>query len=258
MNARTLQHDGSPQEFAEFGCTMETCSPRETLTWAAERYGSRLTFATGFGAEGCLLIDLIARHQLPIDLFTLDTGLLFPETYDLWRRLEDRYALKIRSVQPALSVEAQAARHGNRLWDLAPDRCCELRKVLPLKAELAKVEAWITAIRREQTPDRADALVVEWDARFGIAKVNPLVRWTRKDVWSYLLAHDVPYNRLHDQGYPSIGCLPCTSTVAAGEDDRAGRWRGRAQAECGLHVTIVPTAVAAESGSQSAKNTKPQ
>ena len=254
----TTQHAPSHRELAELGRAMETSSPEETLTWAADRYGSRLTFATGFGVEGCLLIDLIGRHELPIDLFTLDTGLLFSETYELWRRLEDRYTLRIRGVQPEWSVGAQAARHGGRLWDRAPDRCCEIRKVLPLQAELAKVDAWITAIRRDQTPERENAQVVEWDARFAIAKINPLVRWTRKDVSSYLLAHDVPYNRLHDQGYPSIGCVPCTSQVEAGEDDRAGRWRGHAKTECGLHGAVLPTAVVVEAGGQSAESTTPR
>ena len=176
-----------------------------------------------------MLIDLIGRHRLPIDIFTLDTGLLFPETYDLWRRLEARYDLRIRSVTPELSVEGQAAVHGDRLWERQPEHCCGMRKVVPLKAELARVDAWITAIRRDQTPQRAGALVVEPDAKFGIVKVNPLVRWTKRHVWAHILEHDVPYNPLHDNGYPSIGCAPCTSAVKPGEDERAGRWRGTAQ-----------------------------
>ena len=121
----------------------------------------------------------------------------------------------------------------------APDRCCELRKVQPLRAELAGWDAWVTAIRRDQTPDRAGARVVEHDRRFGLIKVNPLVAWTHRDVWRHLAAHDVPYNPLHDRGYPSIGCRPCTGPVADGEDPRAGRWRGRGKNECGLHVLPV-------------------
>ncbi len=210
------------------------------LSWAVERFGRRLTFATGFGAEGCALIDLIGRYQLPIDVFTLDTGLLFDETYALWRRLETRYGITVRGVRPELSVAAQAQRHGDRLWEREPDRCCGMRKLLPLRVELAQVDAWITAIRREQTPQRANALVIEWDAKFEIAKVNPLVRWTKKDVWTYLRQHDVPYNPLHDQGYPSVGCRPCTTQARTGEDDRAGRWRGVAKTECGLHGPAVP------------------
>ncbi len=222
---------------------LETSSTAEILTWAVARFGRRLTFATGFGAEGCVLIDLIGRHGLPIDVFTLDTGLLFDETYELWRRLETKYGLTIRGVEPELSVADQAFTHGDRLWERAPDRCCGMRKVFPLQTELARVDAWITAIRREQTPQRANALVVEWDTKFEIAKVNPLVRWTKTDVWAHLIQHDVPYNPLHDQGYPSVGCQPCTSQVGSGEDDRAGRWRGIAKTECGLHGPTVPVHV---------------
>jgi phosphoadenosine phosphosulfate reductase len=209
-------------------------SPAEILRWAAAHI-PRLTFATGFGAEGCAIIDLIARHALPIDLFTLDTGLLFPETYELWQRLEARYGVTIRAVRPAQSVEQQAAAHGPTLWERDPDRCCELRKVAPLRAALAGWDGWITAIRRDQTAERAYARVVERDAKFGLLKVNPLVAWTTDDVWGHLYAHDVPYNPLHDRGFPSIGCQPCTLAVLAGEDARAGRWRGKRKTECGIH-----------------------
>ena len=227
-----------PRTVAETGRALETDSPLEILRWATDRYGPRLTFATGFGAEGCVLIDVIGRHCLPVDIFTLDTGLLFPETYDLWKRLETRYGLTIRRVAPELSVEQQAAAHGPELWARQPDRCCDMRKVTPLVAQLSQFDAWITAIRREQTDHRADAQPVEWDKKFGLAKVNPLVRWTKKEVWAHLLEHDVPYNPLHDRGYPSVGCLPCTSHVNAGEDDRTGRWRGNAKTECGLHANV--------------------
>src|SRR5262249_7342801 len=117
-----------------------------------------------------------------------------------------------------------------------PDGCCALRKTAPLRAALKGMDLWITAIRRDQTPERANAKIVEHDARFDILKVNPLARWTSKDVWRFMHANDVPYNPLHDQGYPSIGCLPCTSAVADGEDARAGRWRGLEKRECGLHL----------------------
>ena len=236
----TVESDVTPDEFEAVGRAMEGSSALETLSWAAERYASRLTFATGFGPEGCVLVDLIGQHKLPIDIFTLDTGLLFEETYELWRRLEARYNVRIRGVEPVQSVDAQAAAHGDRLWERAPNRCCDLRKVVPLEAELANVDAWITAIRREQTPQRANALVVEWDTKFDVAKINPLVRWTKKDVWAHVLKHEVPYNPLHDESYPSLGCVPCTSAVRRGEDDRAGRWRGVAKTECGLHGPVIP------------------
>jgi phosphoadenosine phosphosulfate reductase len=229
----------SREELAHVALELEGRSAEEVLAWAADRYAPRLTFATGFGLEGCAIIDLIARASLPIDLFTLDTGLLFPETYDLWRRLEDRYHVTIRAVRPEHTVDEQAASEGPELWGSDPDRCCELRKMQPLRGTLAAFDAWLSAIRRDQTPDRAGAPVVGWDGRFGLVKVNPLVRWTFDEVRAYVRAHDVPYNVLHDQGYPSIGCWPCTSPVAVGEDPRAGRWRGREKKECGLHIRPV-------------------
>ena len=215
---------------------LEGRHPREILRWAADCFAPGLTFATGFGVEGCVLIDLIGRHRLPIDLFTLDTGLLFPETYQLWRQLEERYNLTIRGVQPAWTVKEQAQHTGGELWKSNATRCCELRKLTPLRAALQGFTAWVTAIRRDQTPDRAAAAVVEPDPKFGLVKVNPLVAWTSMDVWAYIHEHDVPYNPLHDHGYPSIGCWPCTTSVAPGEDPRAGRWRGQGKTECGLHT----------------------
>jgi phosphoadenylyl-sulfate reductase (thioredoxin) len=220
---------------------LEGRSAAEILTWAARQFAPRVALGTGFGAEGCVLVHLIAEEQLPIDVFTLDTGLLFPETYELWRRLETRYNIRIRGVQPALSVSAQAAEYGDALWMHDPDRCCELRKMAPLQGELAGVDAWITAIRRDQTRRRATAAVVEQDQSSDRVKINPLAAWTRDDVWAFIRANDVPYNPLHDRGYPSIGCVPCTTAVVPGEDPRAGRWRGHAKTECGLHL---PAAVA--------------
>jgi phosphoadenylyl-sulfate reductase (thioredoxin) len=200
----------------------------EILAWAAE-HAPRITFATGFGAEGCVIIDHVARGKLPIDLFTLDTGVLFPETYALWKQLEAHYGVEIRAVRPTDPIDGE--------WLLDSDRCCERRKIAPLRAELARFDAWITAIRRDQTPERAGARVIEHDRKFGLLKINPLVAWTHDDVWAYVYAHDVPVNPLHELGYPSIGCRPCTSPIVPGENLRAGRWRGAGKRECGLHVT---------------------
>jgi phosphoadenosine phosphosulfate reductase len=208
----------------------------DVLAWAATTFAPRIAFATGFGAEGCVLVHLIAEQQLSIEVFTLDTGVLFPETIDLWRRLECRYDIRIRGVQPALTLQQQAAEYGAALWDREPDRCCAIRKVAPLDAALPGFDAWITAIRRDQTAHRRTARVVERDARFGLVKINPLAAWTRDEVWDFIREHDIPYNPLHDRGYPSIGCEPCTAPVADGEDPRAGRWRGREKNECGLHM----------------------
>jgi phosphoadenylyl-sulfate reductase (thioredoxin) len=220
---------------------LEGRTAAEILRWAADRFAPRIGFGTGFGAEGCVLVHLIAEQSLPIDVFTLDTGLLFPETYELWDRLERRYGLRIRAVPPPLSLREQAAAHGEDLWRRDPDRCCGIRKVAPLQGLLAGLDAWVTAIRRDQTPERAGAGVVESPSTGGHVKVNPLASWSHADVWAFIRAHDVPYNALHDRGYPSIGCAPCTTPVAPGEDPRSGRWRGRMKTECGLHV--VPAAV---------------
>lgn len=234
LDAPTARPDR--ETLAAYSAELEGQSAEAILRWAAGRYSPRLTFASGFGIEGCVLLDIIGRNQLPVDLFTLDTGLLFPETYELWGRLEAKYGFTIRGVRPQHTVAEQEQIEGRALWSIDPDRCCELRKMVPLRAQLEGFDAWISAIRRDQTPDRADAPVVGWDGKFGLVKINPLVAWTFDDVKAYVKAHHVPYNALHDQGYPSIGCQPCTTPVAPGEDPRAGRWRGREKKECGLHL----------------------
>jgi phosphoadenylyl-sulfate reductase (thioredoxin) len=221
---------------AELSPVTDDRRPEETLTWAAEKFGSQVVMATAFGPEGCVLIDMIARNDLPIRIVTIDTGLFFSETQALWHQLEERYGIQIEAVRPQQSIEQQAAAHGDKLWESNPDRCCELRKVAPFQAALAGMDAWITSVRRDQTQQRADSDIVEQDDRFGVVKVNPLAHWSRDRVWAYLKEHDVPVNPLHALGYPSIGCMPCTSRVQAGEDPRAGRWRGSQKTECGLHV----------------------
>ena len=222
------------KELSRYGGSMEAWQPAEILSWAVERF-PRVGFATGFGVEGCVLIDVIGRARLPIDLFTLDTGLLFPETHALWRRLEERYGITIRALRPERSVAQQATEFGERLWERDPERCCGMRKVAPLREALAGLDAWVTAIRRDQTRERSGVGIVEWDDRFGLAKVNPLAQWTAPDIWLYVRQNDVPFNPLHERGYPSIGCVPCTSPVLPGEEPRAGRWRGFEKKECGIH-----------------------
>jgi phosphoadenosine phosphosulfate reductase len=218
---------------------LEEADAADIVRWAAERFGQKLTFATSLGLEDCVLTDMIGRQSLPVTIFTLDTGLLFPETYALKARIEQKYGLAITAVRPQYTVDEQSGREGAELWLRDPDQCCELRKMQPLRATLAGYDAWITAIRRDQTPERATAPVVGWDGRFGLVKINPLVRWTFADVQAYVQEHQVPYNPLHDQNYPSIGCVPCTSPVQPGEDPRSGRWRGREKTECGLHLLPV-------------------
>ena len=215
---------------------LEGSHPAEVLAWAAHNFEGRIALATSFGVEDCVLMSMAAEAGLKLSYFTLDTGVLFPETYALWRQVEQKYGVKVEGVLPAQTIVEQAAAHGDALWAREPNRCCNLRKVEPLKQHLSKFAAWVTAIRRDQSKDRANAAVVEHDARFGLVKVNPLVAWSEKDVWRWVHEHDVPYNPLHDRGYPSIGCVHCTSPVKPGEDPRSGRWRGSEKTECGLHV----------------------
>ena len=224
------------RQIADWADALDGAAPADILAWAAAEFAPRIGFATGLGAEGCVLIHHIGMAGLPIDLFTIDTGVLFPETLELRHRLEQAYGIVIRRVQPALSLDAQAAAHGPELWERDPDRCCAMRKVQPLDAERAHLDAWISAIRRDQTRTRATAHVVERDRASGLVKVNPLVTWTHAQVWSFIRTHGIPYHPLHDRGYPSIGCEPCTTPVSEGEDPRAGRWRGRDKTECGLHL----------------------
>jgi phosphoadenosine phosphosulfate reductase len=226
-----------PADLPRLAEALEGKPPAEILAAVAPRFPGRIALANSFGAEDCVLVDVIARARLPIDVFTIDTGCLFAETYALWTRLEERYAVTFR----ALKAEAPALEPGlPPPWERDPDACCDLRKVRPLRAELARLDAWVTGIRRDQTPERAHARVVEWDARFGLVKVNPLAAWTSEDVWTHVRRHDVPTNPLHERGFHSIGCAPCTSPVKPGEDPRAGRWRGREKTECGLHVDRSP------------------
>src|ERR1041384_66405 len=221
----------------EAAALLEQRQPEQTLEWAFNEFGASVTLATGFGVEGVALIDMAAKRNLRIDVFFLDTSFLFPETYALRRRLEDRYGIAIRSYQTDLSPEQQDISFGPRLWSTDPDLCCRLRKLEPLKEALKNRRAWITAIRRDQTIERSNARVVEWDYQWKLVKINPLVRWSKKNVWDYISRNNVPYNPLHDKGYPSIGCTHCTVAIDNSEDQRAGRWPGREKQECGIHWT---------------------
>jgi phosphoadenosine phosphosulfate reductase len=216
-------------------------APQEILAWAAGRFAPRIAFSIGFGRAGCVLLHMIAAERLPIPVFTVDTGLLFPETYALWKRLEESYGIPIRLVQPRQTLADQTEQYGEKLWERDPDACCQLRKVEPFEQEIAGLGAWVTAIRRDQTPERRDSRVVEQGGRFGLVKISPLLDWTRDDVTRFVEAHDVPTSTLHAQGYPSIGCRPCTTPVRPGEDLRSGRWRGAVKTECGLHAPSKPS-----------------
>ena len=233
--ASALGEGSGVAELREIAEGFEGASPEAVLYWAAGKFGEEVALATGFGAEGCVLIDMLARVAPRMRVFYLDTDLLFPETYALAERLRARYGVRFERRATRLTLAAQEELYGARLWERDPEECCRLRKVEPLREMLAGLRAWVTAIRREQTHARAAAGVVEHDAKFDLVKINPLAAWTARDVWSYVLKNDVPYNPLHDLSYASVGCLPCTTPVRIGEDPRAGRWRGTAKTECGLH-----------------------
>jgi phosphoadenosine phosphosulfate reductase len=215
---------------------LQNSEPDALLEWAISQYPT-ITMATAFGAEGCVILEMLSRVKggRDVRVFNLDTGYQFEETLRLRETIAEKYGIVVEFVRPEESVAQMEARLGGPIHQTNPDECCRMRKIVPLREALKGHEAWITAIRKDQTTDRATADVVEWDARFGLVKVNPLANWTRNDVWTYITINDVPYNPLHDQGYPSIGCFPCTRKVVTGEDERSGRWSSFAKLECGLH-----------------------
>jgi phosphoadenosine phosphosulfate reductase len=215
----------------------------EILAWAWERFGSRAAIGTSFQGAGLVLMHLAKQRRLPFSVFTLDTGLLFPETVALKQRLEKFFGYGIESLAPDLTVEQQAAAHGPELWKRDPDLCCTMRKVLPLQNKLGQLDCWITGLRRQQSTTRADIGVLElyvFDEASGrdLVKLNPMAHWSREAVWRYVQEHRIPYNPLHDRGYRSIGCWPCTQPSGGGENERAGRWTGFNKSECGIHTFL--------------------
>jgi phosphoadenosine phosphosulfate reductase len=209
---------------------VEPMSAEEVLAFVAERFGDRLMVACSFQKESSVIIDMLASVAPRTRLFTLDTGLFFPETYATWRALEERYGVRVEAFQ-GMTLARQAAVHGDELWRRDSDACCEIRRVSPLEEALAGADAWVSGVRREQSRSRAGTAKVAWDSRYGLWKANPLADWSERDVWTYLAERDVPYNELHDRGYGSIGCTHCTVPGAG----REGRWAGSAKTECGLH-----------------------
>ncbi|TVY06645.1 phosphoadenylyl-sulfate reductase [Paenibacillus cremeus] len=212
----------------------ETKSAEELIAWAVGKFPN-ITLACSFGAEDVVLVDILQKVSPKTDIFYLDTNVHFKETYETRDRLQKHYGLEFVQVLPKLTLEEQAERHGDELWKSDPTQCCNIRKVDPLTDILKNYNAWITGIRRDQAPTRANAKKVEYDVKFGLVKFNPLADWTSEDVWNYIRNNNIIYNPLHDQNYPSIGCEHCTRQVAAGEDPRAGRWSGFEKTECGLH-----------------------
>lgn len=214
----------------------EAWDAQEVVRWGLTGFHPHAAVASSFGAEDVVLIDMAARVRPDFRVFTLDTDFLFPETYSLLEQIERKYGVRVERAKSLLTPEQQAEQWGPALWSRDPNQCCNLRKVEPLKAQLNGLSAWVTGIRRDQAATRADAKKIEWDNRFGLIKLNPLADWTWARVWEYIRANQVPYNPLHEQNYPSIGCTYCTRPVAPGEDPRAGRWSGFEKTECGLHI----------------------
>jgi phosphoadenosine phosphosulfate reductase len=232
----------TPEEVQALNRRFDGLSTADVLRWAAERFGSRAGIGTSFQGAGLVIMHLAKSQDLRIPVFTLDTGLLFPEARELRERLENFFGFRIEVLEPDLTVEQQAAAEGPELWKRDPDLCCTIRKVLPLQTRLAELDCWITGLRRQQSESRAGVGIVEqylFDEASGrdIVKLNPLANWSREAVWNYIREHGIPYNPLHDQGYRSIGCQPCT-TKAAGENERGGRWIGFNKAECGIHTFL--------------------
>lgn len=223
---------------SEFGPQTST---EEFICWSLRRFrGWRTTFATSFGMEGCALIDMYAQRGKPMEIVYLDTGFFFDETLDLIERMKERYPhLSFVNRGTSLSPEEQAETYGERLWEKNPDLCCKLRKVDPMAAVMRSSDIWISSIRRSQSPSRADLELIEWDDRWEVLKLSPLAFWERDEIWTYVQENDVPYNELHEQGFPTVGCTHCTRPVegaAPSEYTRLGRWSGFEKTECGLHL----------------------
>lgn len=213
---------------------LETATAEEIIAWAVETFPN-ITFACSFGAEDVVLVDMLQKISPKTDIFYLDTDFHFKETYETRNALSDRYELDFVRVSPTITPEEQAQQFGDELWKIDPNACCNIRKVEPLTRILSQYDAWITGIRRDQAPTRANAKKIEYDTKFGLVKFNPIAGWTSEDVWQYIRDNNVIYNPLHDRHYPSIGCEHCTRQVMPGEDPRAGRWSGSEKTECGLH-----------------------
>ena len=236
--SESVQTQPVMEQLEELNQRFEGQTPQDVLAYALEQYFPSIVLACSFGPEDVVLWDMMYQINPKASLFYLDTDFLFNETHDVRHRIIAKYLLapdQLIKVTPALTPEQQAEKFGEALWLRQPDQCCKIRKVEPLTRILKNYSAWVTGIRRDQAPTRANSKMVEWDGKFELVKFNPLAAWTNDDVWAYIKAHDVPYNVLHDQNYPSIGCTHCTAQVKPGEDPRSGRWQNSEKTECGLH-----------------------
>ncbi|WP_256235357.1 phosphoadenylyl-sulfate reductase [Bacillus sp. EB600] len=208
----------------------------DILKWVYREYGEEIIYSCSFGAEGIVLIDLIYKVNKTAKIIFLETGLHFPETYEVIEQVKERYPLlHIKLVKPKISLKEQTKWYGEELWRFNPNLCCHMRKVVPMKEALSDAKAWISGLRREQSPSRSKTQYINKDDKFQKIKICPLIHWSWDDIMTYIQLNKLPYNPLHDKGYPSIGCAPCTFPVMETDDFRAGRWTGHNKTECGLH-----------------------
>jgi phosphoadenosine phosphosulfate reductase len=226
--------DGELVDARELTAEVEPLEAEETILWAKERFGRDLRFAVSFQKTSSVVVDMVARLDPDSRFFYVDTGLLFPETYATREALAQRYGIEFERFAD-LPLAEQEQRRAANLIRPDQDGCCADRKVELMRTALGEVSCWVSGIRRVDSPTRANAPKFGWDERFGLWKLNPLADWDEKRVWNYIKEHHVPYNPLHDQGYPSIGCMPCTTVAPMGADERAGRWAGTDRTECGIH-----------------------
>ena len=213
---------------------LEPKGAREALEWAFETFHPSLYIACSFQKTSSVVIDIATKIAPDARFFYLDTDVLFEETYETRDRLAEHYGIEFERYHN-ITIEEQARRYGDELWKRDPDSCCGIRKVEPMRDALSSVETWVSGIRREDSQHRSHAPKFAWDKRFGLWKLNPIADWTQEQVWDYIQENRVPYNALHDQNYPSIGCTHCTKPVAPGDDPRAGRWAGASKTECGIN-----------------------
>ncbi|HHY74829.1 MAG TPA: phosphoadenylyl-sulfate reductase [Bacillus bacterium] len=228
--------------------TYELCSEEEIqsisfkeslscLKWAYEQYGDKIVYACSFGAESIVLLHLISKINPSAKITFIDTNLHFKETYEIIEQVKKQYPdFQINFIHTNLSLEEQRKLYGDKLWEVNPNKCCQLRKIEPLKQELQKYKAWVSGMRRSQSETRATIKYINIDHKFKIIKICPLIHWTWDEIWMYIKYHGLPYNKLHDQGYPSIGCEVCTKEVEGEGESRAGRWLNHQKTECGLHI----------------------
>jgi phosphoadenosine phosphosulfate reductase len=215
---------------------LESLSAPELIRWAHAEFGERLCLTCSWQKQSSVLVHMVlAELGVEMDVVELDTHLFFRESYETRERLVERYGLALTRPE-IITVAEQHAKEGPNLWETDPDRCCHIRKVEPLIAALRPYDAWISGIRRDQSPSRAGIPKVVWSERYRVWKIHPLADWDEADVWGYVMSNDVPYNPLHDAGYRSIGCIPCTRPTQPDEEERAGRWAGSDKLECGLHL----------------------